>query len=48
VAERSGLRDGDLVTYIAGKRLAASPMSVGSLVDVIKRAEPPLPFATTL
>ena len=38
MAERSGLRDGDLVTYIAGKRLPASPYSVGSLVDVIKCA----------
>ena len=36
VAERSGIRDGDLVTYIAGNRIPASPMSVGSLVDVIK------------
>ena len=38
VAERSGLRDGDLVTYIAGNRIPASPMSVGSLVEVIKCA----------
>ena len=30
------MRDGDLVTYIAGNRIPASPYSVGSLVDVIK------------
>ena len=36
VAERSGLHDGDLITYIAGSRLPASPASVSNLVDVIK------------
>ena len=36
VAERSGLRSGDLVTAVAGRRLQASPNSVNELVNVIK------------
>ena len=36
VAERSGLRTGDLVTAVAGRRLQASPNAVNELVEVIK------------
>ena len=36
VAERSGLRSGDLITYVAGNRLVASPYAVNEFVNVIK------------
>ena len=44
VAERAGLQDGDLITYVGGKRLEASPYTVNEFVNVIKWASSPAPY----